>query len=312
MPFENSPPAVSLREVGPRDGLQAEPTRVDTADKIALVNRLSAAGVPRIEVTSFVSPQWLPQMADAEQVMAGIARRPGTHYSVLVPNLVGAERALATRPDEMTVFVSASETHNQKNVHRTIAASLEGFRQIIQKVGTQVPVSAVIVTAFGCPYEGVVPAAQVMALIDRLVALGIREITLGDTVGVANPRQVSTLVQQIFSQRPEIQLGLHFHDNRGTGLANLVAAWQAGATRFETALGGIGGSPFSPGAGGNLATEDAVYLLQEMGVETGVDLPALLATTQFLIETLGHGVPSRVFAAGGRMVPQKGGNPHGH
>lgn len=188
MPFENSPPAVSLREVGPRDGLQAEPTRVDTADKIALVNRLSAAGVPRIEVTSFVSPQWLPQMADAEQVMAGIARRPGTHYSVLVPNLVGAERALATRPDEMTVFVSASETHNQKNVHRTIAASLEGFRQIIQKVGTQVPVSAVIVTAFGCPYEGVVPAAQVMALIDRLVALGMREITLGDTVGVANPR----------------------------------------------------------------------------------------------------------------------------
>ncbi len=307
----NIPQAVSLREVGPRDGLQAEPTVIDTADKIALVNRLSAAGLPRIEVTSFVSPQWLPQMADAEQVMAGIARRPGTRYSVLVPNLVGAERALVTRPDEMTLFVSASETHNQKNVHRTIRESLEGFHQIIEKVGTQVSISAVIVTAFGCPYEGVVTPAQVIALMDRLEALGIQEITLGDTVGVANPRQVFAIVQQVSHQRPAIQLGLHFHDNRGTALANLVAALQAGATRFETALGGIGGSPFSPGAGGNLATDDAVYLLQEMGVDTGVDLPALLETTQFLVEKLGHAVPSRVFASGGRMVPQ-GGDPHGH
>ncbi len=301
-----SPQKVSLREVGPRDGLQAEPQVMATADKIALVDRLTKAGLPRIEVTSFVSPEWLPQMADAEQVMAGISRRPGTRYSVLVPNVKGAERALVTHPDELTLFLSASATHNWKNVHRTIEESLAGFRQIAEWVSGRVPLSAVIVTAFGCPYEGEVPRQNVLGLADRLVELGIHEITLGDTVGVANPRQVFEMIRALAERQPDLLLGLHFHDNRGTALANLVAALTAGADRFETALGGIGGSPFSPGAGGNLATDDAVYLLEEMGVNTGVDLDQLLAATQFLVQKLDHPVPSRVFQSKGRMVPKGG------
>ncbi len=300
------PSTVSLREVGPRDGLQAEPVVLDTAYKVQLVDQLSAAGLPRIEVTSFVSPEWLPQMADAEAVMAGIARRPGTVYSVLVPNLRGAERALTTGPDEITLFLSASATHNMKNVHRSIAESLTGFRGIMERVSGNIPVSAVIVTAFGCPYEGGVPEQNVLNLARQLVDMGIAEITLGDTVGVAHPRQVVNLVQRFQMVLPEVHLGLHFHDNRGTALANLLAALAAGASRFETALGGIGGSPFSPGAGGNLATEDAVYLLESMGVHTGVDLEKLIATTGQLIGQLGHSVPSRVYLAGGRMVAKGG------
>lgn len=250
MEYWDYPEAVSLREVGPRDGLQAEPVVMDTAYKIQLVDQLSQSGLPRIEVTSFVSPEWLPQMADAEAVMAGITRRPGTTYSVLVPNLKGAERALTTSPDEMTVFLSASATHNMKNVHRSIEDSLAGFRGIMERVAGKIHVSAVIVTAFGCPYEGVVPEKNVVELATRLVELGITEITLGDTVGVAHPRQVFDLVHRFMAMLPDIRLGLHFHDNRGTALANLIAALTAGASRFETALGGIGGSPFSPGAGG--------------------------------------------------------------
>lgn len=298
------PETVSLREVGPRDGLQAEPKVMDTAYKIQLVDQLSQAGLPRIEVTSFVSPEWLPQMADAEAVMAGITRRPGTVYSVLVPNLKGAERALATHPDEMTLFLSASPTHNMKNVHRSIEDSLAGFRSIMERVSGKIHVSAVIVTAFGCPYEGIVPSQNVLDLATRLGDLGISEITLGDTVGVAHPRQVFDLVRRFRTLRPDMQLGLHFHDNRGTALANLLAALTAGASRFETALGGIGGSPFSPGAGGNLATDDAVYLLESMGVHTGVNLERLIAITGQLVDRLEHAVPSRVYQAGGRMIPK--------
>ncbi len=298
------PDSVSIKEVGPRDGLQAEPRVMDTAYKIQLVDQLSAAGLPRIEVTSFVSPEWLPQMADAQAVMEGIARRPGTIYSVLVPNLKGAERALACHPDEITLFLSASQTHNMKNVHRTIEDSLDGFHRIMDRVAGTVHVSAVIVTAFGCPYEGTVPEANVLDLAKELRNLGITEMTLGDTVGVAHPRQVFDLVRRFMTELQDVQLGLHFHDNRGTALANLVAALTAGASRFETALGGIGGSPFSPGAGGNLATDDAVYLLESMGVHTGVDLERLIAITGGLVDRLEHPVPSRVYQAGGRMVPK--------
>lgn len=298
------PQQVWIREVSPRDGLQAEKVIVATGDKIALVNQLARAGVPRIEVTSFVSPQWLPQMADAEQVMAGIDRRPGVVYSVLVPNPVGAERALATHPDEITVFVSASETHNHKNVHRSIAESLKGLADICTLAKPHgVTISAVIVTAFGCPYEGVVPLPQVLELAGRLRDLGIHELALGDTVGVANPRQVAQVVQAFHHTWPDMPLALHFHDTRGTALANVLAAVGSGASRFETALGGIGGSPFSPGAGGNLSTEDTVYCLQEMGIDTGIDLDQLLAASRFLVATLGHDVPSKVLHAGGKMIP---------
>jgi hydroxymethylglutaryl-CoA lyase len=298
------PSRVWIRDVSPRDGLQAEKVVLETDDKVSLVNRLVDAGVPRVEVTSFVSPQWLPQMADAEDVMAKIERRPGVVYSVLVPNPKGAERAMATKPDEMTVFVSASQTHNQKNVHRSIEESLKGFADICAAARPQgINVSAVIVTAFGCPYEGTVPLSRVMALAEKLRGLGIYDLALGDTVGVANPRQVTQVVRAFQEKLPDMQLALHFHDTRSTALSNLLAAVGSGASRFETALGGIGGSPFSPGAGGNLSTEDTVYCLQEMEIETGIDLNKLLDAARFLVSKLGHEVPAKVLHAGGKMVP---------
>ncbi len=298
------PSRIWIRDVSPRDGLQAEKLVLGTDDKVSLVNQLAEAGVPRIEVTSFVSPKWLPQMADAEDVMKKIERRPDVVYSVLVPNPKGAERAVASNPDEMTVFVSASQTHNQKNVHRSIEESLKGFADICAVARPRgINVSAVIVTAFGCPYEGVVPLSHVIELAQKLKDLGIYELALGDTVGVANPRQVARVVRTFRETLPDMLLALHFHDTRGTALSNLLAAVGSGATRFETALGGIGGSPFSPGAGGNLSTEDTVYCLHEMEIETGIDLGKLLETAQFLMSKLGHEVPSKVLHAGGKMIP---------
>jgi hydroxymethylglutaryl-CoA lyase len=298
------PARVTIRDVSPRDGLQAEPRVVPTDAKLELIDGLAKAGVPRIESTSFVNPKLLPQLADAEETMSRLTRRSRTHYSVLVPNVKGAERAVAHDPDELTVFVSASETHNWKNVHRSIASSLAEFHTVSALARSHgIPVSAVIVTAFGCPYEGAVPASTVVDLAYRLYDMGMREITLGDTVGVANPVMVQERIRLIRNSLPGLTLGLHFHDNRGTALANLLAAVDAGATYFDTALGGIGGSPFSPGAGGNLATEDAVYLLEEMGVDTGIDLDALLALGDRLSQWLEHPLPSRVRQARGRMVP---------
>ncbi len=295
---------VSIRDVSPRDGLQAEPKILDTQAKRDLIDGLALAGVPRVECTSFVNPKLLPQMGDAEAVMAGLTRRSRTHYSVLVPNVMGAERAVLQDPDEMTVFVSASETHNRKNVHCSIAESLAQFQKVMG-VGRQrsIPVGAYVVTAFGCPYEGVVPESALLDLTYRLFDLGIRMVTLGDTVGVAHPLQVQQRIRTIRQSLPGVSLGVHFHDNRGTALANMLAALDAGVTYFDTALGGIGGSPFSPGAGGNLATEDAVYLLEEMGVDTGIDLDALLTLGDRLAGDLEHPLPSRVRQARGRMVP---------
>lgn len=298
------PERVEIKDVSPRDGLQAEPKVLSVGDRVRLVDHLTAAGVPHIEVTSFVSPKWLPQMADAAQVMGRIERKPGVTYAALVPNPKGAEMALEAKPDELMVFVSASETHNYKNVHRSISESLGGFHQICAMArGEAVPVTAVIVTAFGCPYEGRVPVHAVLDLAVRLESMGIADITLGDTVGVANPLQVAEMVHGFKLNAPMVRVGLHFHDNRGTALANMLAGVIAGCTRFETALGGIGGSPFSPGAGGNLATEDAVFCLQEMGIKTGIELDRLLEATRFLETAIGHPVPSRVYQAGGRMVP---------
>ncbi|PSR22936.1 MAG: hydroxymethylglutaryl-CoA lyase [Sulfobacillus acidophilus] len=298
------PERVEIKDVSPRDGLQFEPKPLSVSDRVHLVDLLTAAGVPHIEVTSFVSPKWLPQMAGANEVMARIERKPGVTYTALVPNPKGAELALAAKPDELMVFVSASETHNYKNVHCSISESLGGFHRICDMArGEAVPVTAVIVTAFACPYEGRVPVHSVLDLSVRLESMGIADITLGDTVGAANPLQVAEMVHAFRLNAPMIRVGLHFHDNRGTALANLLAGIMAGCVRFETALGGIGGSPFSPGAGGNLATEDAVYCLQEMGIKTGIDLERLMDATRFLESAIGHSVPSRVYQAGGRMVP---------
>lgn len=298
------PEYVQIKDVAPRDGLQAEPKVLSVGDRVRLIDHLTAAGVPYIEASSFVSPKWIPQMAGAEEVMARIERKPGVAYVALVPNPRGAERALDAKADELMVFLSASETHNYKNVHMSVSESLGGFHEICAMArGAAVPVTAVIVTAFGCPYEGRVPLHAVLDLAIRLESMGIADITLGDTVGVANPLQVAEMVHGFTLNAPMIRVSLHFHDNRGTALANLVAGVLAGCTRFETALGGIGGSPFSPGAGGNLATEDAVYCLQEMGIKTGIDLDRIMEGTRFLETAIGHPVPSRLYRAGGRMVP---------
>lgn len=298
------PQSIVIREVSPRDGLQAEAAILPTAVKLELIEGLIRAGIRRIEAASFVSPKWLPQMADAEAVMKAVPRVPGVRYSVLVPNMPGAERAVDVRPDEMTVFVSASETHNRKNVNRTIAQSLAQFSDIVRLAGSLgIEVSAVVVTAFGCPYEGKVPLAAIEGLLDRIQRIGIRQVTLGDTVGCANPRQVFDTVKRLQQQFPSMDLGLHFHDNRGTALANALAAMLAGARYFDTALGGIGGSPFSPGAGGNLATEDLVYCAQEMGVGTGVDVMSLVGLGDRLAAWIGHDIPSRVHQARGPMIP---------
>lgn len=299
------PEYVVLREIVPRDGLQFESKRLSTPRKIELINRLANSGVSRIEAASFVSPRWVPQMADAEAVMKGIERKPGVIYSVLTPNPYGAERALETRPDEITVVISASETHNYKNVNRTISESLQNLSKICDMARPEgVIVSAVIAAAFGCPYEGRVSESTVVDLAFRLQNMGIVEVTLGDTIGVANPLQVTKVVETVRMNVPMLHLGAHFHDTRGLALANMIAALSAGITRFDTALGGIGGSPFSRDmAGGNLATEEAMYCLEEMGIATGIELSELLATTQYLTQCLGHSVPSKVFRAGGRMVP---------
>ena len=298
------PDQVLLREVGPRDGLQAETTMVPVGERIALIDGLTAAGLRRIEAASFVSPKWLPQMAEAEAVMAGIKRSPGVIYSVLVPNVTGAERAVATHPDEMTIFVSASETHNRHNVNRSIACSLREFREVTNLANRAgIPVSAVIVTAFGCPYEGEVSPMKVEGIAQQLLNIGITDIALGDTVAVANPRQVYGLVTRLRRVLPDVHWGLHFHDTRATALANALAALAAGAVQFDTALGGIGGSPFSPGAGGNLATEDVVYCFESMGVPTNVSLGHLIELGDRLARMIGHTLPSRVHQARGRMVP---------
>ncbi len=298
------PDRVVLRDVSPRDGLQAEPVTISTEHKLELIDGLARAGVSRIEAASVVHPKLVPQLADAEAVMASLTRRAYCRYAVLVPNIKGAERAVTMNPDEIAVFLSASETHNWKNVHRSITDSLQELQTVCDMSRAHhVPPSAVIVASFGCPYEGVVPPSVVVDLAYRLFGMGVREITLGDTVGVANPKKVQAIFSQLRQDIPGLNLGAHFHDNRGTALANMLAAIDVGITLFDTALGGTGGSPFSPGAGGNLATEDAVYMLEESGVATGINLDALLALGDRLEEWVGHPLPSRVRRARGRMVP---------
>jgi hydroxymethylglutaryl-CoA lyase len=299
------PERVLVTDVGPRDGLQSEPTFIPTARKVAIVDALSDAGVGRIEVTSFVSPRAVPQMADAEAVMAQIARAPGVRYSALVPNARGAERALAARADELNVVTSSTETMNQRNLRMSIAASIAACREIVRLAEPSgVAVAGVVSTSFGCPYEGPVTVAQVLAVVEQLVDVGVSEVSLADTIGVANPRQVEALVGAVRARWPALVLGLHFHDTRGLGLANVLAGLQAGVARFDASVAGVGACPFAPGATGNICTEDLVYLLDEMGVATGVDLAALIAVARLMRDVVGHDVPSRMLRAGPRpQVP---------
>ena len=292
------PPRVTVVEVGPRDGLQNESGAVSTADKIAFVDLLSASGVPIIEASAFVSPKWVPQMADASAVFDGISRRPGTEYSALVPNVAGLERAHSANVRQVAVFAAASETFSRRNINKSIAESLESYREVcIRASELGIRVRGYVSTAFGCPFEGAVPASRVAEVSLALVEMGVYEVAVSDTIGIAHPRQVEEVVQVVADRVPRERIALHFHDTRGTALANVLAALDTGISTFDASAGGLGGCPYAPGATGNLATEDLIYMLDGLGIETGVNLNAVMAASQFIEPRIGHPLPSRYYRA---------------
>jgi isopropylmalate/homocitrate/citramalate synthase len=285
-------------EVGPRDGLQNEREPVATADKIHFIDLLSAAGLPVVEATSFVRPGAIPQLSDAGEVMAGIERRPSTRYAALVPNRQGMERALAAHVAEVAVFTGASETFVQHNINTTIAGSIERFRPVVELAAASgIRVRGYLSTAFGCPYEGAVAETAVLATARDLIALGVDEISIGDTIGVATPNQVTRLISLLRGEIATARIAMHFHDTHGTALANVLASLEAGISTFDSSAGGLGGCPYAPGASGNLATEDLLYLLHGMGLATGVDLNAVVTASQFLASARGRAPDSRSYAA---------------
>lgn len=293
------PDRMLIQEVAPRDGLQIEPTWVPSEDKITLIDGLSQLGFSRIEAGSFVSPKAIPALRDGDQVFRGIQRAPGVVYVALIPNLKGAERALAAGADELNLVLSASQSHNLANMRMRREQSLAGFGDIVQAVqGRDVSLNATVATAFGCPFEGRIDEDQVMRLVDAYLALGVQGVTLADTTGMANPRQVERLVRRSLERLPAAMLTLHFHNTRGLGLCNVLAAFEVGARRFDAALGGLGGCPFAPGASGNICTEDLVNLCMETGIPTGIDLDGLLALSRGLPALLGHEVPGQLAKAG--------------
>jgi isopropylmalate/homocitrate/citramalate synthase len=292
------PRRVRIVEVGPRDGLQNETAPIATADKIAFVDALSAAGHAVIEVSAFVSPKWVPQMADAEAVFAGIARRPGTRYTALAPNIAGLERALAARVDEVAIFAAASESFSRKNINQAIDASLETYRTVCDAARTaKLPVRAYVSTSFGCPFEGAVDPAAVARVSAALIEMGAYEVAVSDTIGIAHPGQVPIVLDAVRARVPLDKIALHFHDTRGTALANVLTALQLGVTTFDSSAGGLGGCPYAPGATGNLATEDLLYMLDGLGIETGVSLEGVLAASRAIEAKLGYALRSRYAAA---------------
>jgi hydroxymethylglutaryl-CoA lyase len=295
------PQTVRIREVGPRDGFQNEPEVISTDDKVRLIGMLAASGLQRLEVTSFVRPDVIPQLADAEQVLARLERAAGVAYSVLIPNQRGLDRALAHRDrfDEINLFLSASETHNRKNVNSSIADSLKELeRTIAVGVDAGLRCEGVISVSFGCPYEGEVPQQRVFEIAERLVEAGCQEIAFGDTTGMANPRQVGEFLAAARQRLPEVELTAHFHNTRGQGLANVLAALEQGVDSFESAFGELGGCPVPPGSTGNISTEDLVSMLHEMGVETGIDLSRVIAASRAAQDLLGRALGAHVLQAG--------------
>jgi hydroxymethylglutaryl-CoA lyase len=302
------PAAVRIREVGPRDGFQNEPETIPTARKVELIDALARTGLRRLEVTSFVRPDVIPQLADAAEVLARIDVPPDVAVSVLIPNERGLEHALALRDahagarpafDEVNVFLSASETHNRKNVNRSIEESLDGLERVLVRArAEELRCEGVISTSFGCPYEGRIPSERVLEIAIRLRDAGAREIGFGDTTGMANPRQVGELFALWREGLPDVELTAHFHNTRGQGLANVLAALHAGVDSFESSFGELGGCPVPAGATGNIASEDLVSMLYEMGIETGIDLPALLACAGRVQEILGRALGSHSLVAG--------------
>lgn len=293
------PSRVTVVEVGPRDGLQNEKSIVPTAAKIAFVDALSATGHSVIEVSAFVSPKWVPQMADAADVFAGINRHDGIRYTALVPNLAGLERAAAAGVGEVAIFAAASETFSKRNINQTIDESLVTYRAVCDAARTRgLRVRGYLSTCFGCPFEGRVEPSRVADVAGRLLDLGVFEVAISDTIGVAHPGQIPEVLDAVTPRVPLAQVALHLHDTRGTALANVLAGLHYGVTTFDSAAGGLGGCPYAPGAAGNLATEDLLYMLHGLGIETGVSLPGVLAASQTLQAAIDHPLPSRYVQAG--------------
>jgi hydroxymethylglutaryl-CoA lyase len=297
------PAAVRIVEVGPRDGLQNEPTPVPAAAKVAFVDALTDAGHSTIEVSAFVSPRWVPQMADAAEVFDGITRRPGVKYTALVPNVAGLERAQKARVDEIAIFAAASETFSRRNINQSIAGSLQAYSEVCREAARAgLPVRAYVSTAFGCPFEGEVPMPAVAAVAGRLIEMGAYEVALSDTIGIAHPGQVTPVIAVVAAHVKLQQIALHFHDTRGMALVNVKAGLDAGVTTFDSSAGGLGGCPYAPGATGNLATEDLVYMLDGLGIQTGVNLERLVAASRGIEPHVGHTLPSRVYRAYGSQT----------
>ena len=291
---------VTVVEVGPRDGLQNEHVTVATADKIEFVNRISGANLPVIEVSAFVSPEWVPQMADAADVFAGIARRPGVRYTALVPNLAGLDRALKAGVTEIAVFAAATETFSRKNINQSIDESLSNYREVCRRArDAGLRVRGYLSTAFGCPFEGDVDPARVADIAARVIDLGVFEVSVSDTIGIAHPGQVPRVLEAVLTRVAVEQVALHFHDTRGTALANVFASLPFGINTFDASVGGLGGCPYAPGAAGNLATEDLVYFLDASGWESGVALEGVLTAARFVADALGRPLATKVGQAGG-------------
>jgi hydroxymethylglutaryl-CoA lyase len=293
------PSRVTVVEVGPRDGLQNEAIPLSIEDRVEFCDRLSAAGLPVVEVGALVSPSWVPQMAGSEEVLRRVEKRPGLRLGVLVPNRKGFDRARSAGAREIAVFTAASETFNQHNTNATIDQSFSRFAEFLPEARHEgLRVRGYVSTCFGCPYEGIVPADRVVEVVRRLVKAGCDEVSIGDTIGVAVPTQVSDLVGRLKEAVPVATLAVHFHDTRGTGLANVLSALQEGVAVVDSAAGGLGGCPYAPGASGNLATEDLVYMLSGMGIVTGVELAAVAAASGAISQRLGRPLPSRYLRAG--------------
>ncbi|MFI5447172.1 hydroxymethylglutaryl-CoA lyase [Polaromonas sp. UC242_47] len=289
---------IYFNEVATRDGFQIEPAFIATDTKVALVDALSECGYAKIEVTSFTSPKAIPMLRDADEVMGRIRRVPGVEYTVLVPNLRGAERALEAQADELNLVMSTSETHNLANLRMPMVRSFAALSEVIQLVDGRTPINVSLSCCFGCPMEGDVPLEGVLAWVERFADQGVRGVTICDTTGMAHPAQVGRMVEALQQRFSQLQLTLHFHNTRGMGLANVLAAVQDGITRFDGSLGGLGGCPYAPGASGNISSEDAIHMLDAMGYNTGMDLPKLLAIARQMPDIVGHEVPGQVAKAG--------------
>ncbi len=277
------PKAITVKEVGPRDGLQNEKTIISVEDKVAWINMLSETGLSYIEVTSFVNPKWIPALADCYEVATSIDRKPGVTYAALVPNQKGLEKALLADLDEVSVFMSSSEAHNLKNINKSIEATYPVLEGVVKEaLAAGKSVRGYLSTVFGCPYEGDVDVNQVLRVSEKLFEIGISELSLGDTIGVANPKQVQVFLEEFLKRFPKEKVALHFHDTRGLALANIFAALEMGMTIFDSSLGGLGGCPYAPGASGNVATDDVNYMVNQMGIESNVNSYKLLEAARFI------------------------------